>query len=110
MGTYTHEYSEFPNRMYSVHNFLDLKDAPQNVLDVVMQIKTHILNNEYSAAAELLNQYKSMLASYMVDATYLNTIDEELRNLEIYTKTKKQSLYYQEEKPAGVVGDIWISS
>lgn len=109
MASYTHEYSDFPNVMYSVHNFLDLKDAPSTVVTTVTTIKNYILNKNYAQAATLLEEQKSTLSKYMVDATYINTLDEELRNLEIYTKSKKQALYYQDTKPAGVSGDVWIS-
>lgn len=109
MASYTHEYSNFPNTVYTVRNFLDLKDAPTNVADVVTQIKDYIVKKNYSAAASALEENKNVLAQYMVDAAYINRLDEELRNLEIYTRTKKQALYYQTEKPDGVAGDVWIS-
>jgi len=107
---YTHEYSDFPNTVYSKHNFLDLKDAPSSVASIVTDIKTHIVNKRFAQAASLLEENKNILAQYMIDAKYFNTLDEELRNLEIYTKEKKQGLYYQTTKPAGVTGDVWISS
>lgn len=109
MATYTHEYSDFPNTMYTVRNFLDLKDAPTSVATIVTQIKTYIVNKNFSAAAAMLEDYKNVLAQYMVDAAYINKLDEELRNLEIYTKSKKQAIYYQSDKPDGVTGDVWIS-
>ena len=109
MASYTHEYSDFPNTVYSVHNFLDLKDAPVSIASVITQIKTYIVNKNYTAAATLLDEYKNQLSQYMIDAKYINTLDEELRNLEIYTKSQKQALYYQNEKPDGVAGDVWIS-
>lgn len=109
MASYTHEYSDFPNTLYAVRNFLDLKDAPVNVAEVVTQIKNYIVEKNFSAAATVLSNYKDTLAQYMVDAEYINKLDEELRNLEIYTRTKKQALYYQNDKPDGVAGDIWIS-
>lgn len=109
MASYTHEYSDFPNAVYSVHNFLDLKDAPTSVATIVTQIKTHIVNKQFAQAAALLEDNKNILAQYMVDAKYINTLDEELHNLEIYTKSKKQAIYYTENKPDGVAGDVWIA-
>jgi hypothetical protein len=109
MATYTHEYSDFPNSVYSLRRFLDLKDAPEAIADVIVEIKQHIAKKDFSSAASLLEQHKANLAQYMVDATYINTLGEELRNLEIYTKSKKQALYYQTAKPDGVTGDVWIS-
>lgn len=109
MAEYTHEYSDFPNTLYSLHNFLDLKDAPSNVANVVERIKNYTLNGQYSQAALLLEENKQALAQYLLDARYVNALDEELRNLEIYTKAKKQALYYSDSKPDAVIGDVWIS-
>ena len=108
MADYTHEYSNFPTNIYTLHNFLDLKDAPTSVSMVVSEIKELILQGSYNQAALKLEENKNILSQYMIDATFINTLDEELRNLEIYTKTKKQALYYSTEEPEGVSGDIWI--
>ena len=98
MASMTHEYSRFPETLYSLHNFLDLKDAPTSVANVVTQIKNFILEKKYNQAAQLLEDNKNILAQYIIDAEYINSLDEELRNLEIYTKSKKQALYYTENK------------
>ena len=108
MADYTHEYSNFPTTIYTLHNFLDLKDAPLNVASVVSDIKNLILQGSYNQAALKLEENKNILSQYLIDATFINTLDEELRNLEIYAKTKKQALYYTTEVPEGVSGDIWI--
>lgn len=109
MASYTHEYSSFPTNLYTVNNFLDLKDAPSNVVALVQQIKDYLLNGNYNQASSVLASNKSTLKRYIVDAQYINKLDEELRNLEIYTRTKKQGLYYQTSKPDCVAGDVWIA-
>ena len=43
MADYTHEYSNFPETLYTLHNFLDLKDAPANVASIVYEIKERIV-------------------------------------------------------------------
>lgn len=109
MASYTHEYSNFPNSLYTVNNFLDLKAAPTNVVSIVAQIKSYLLNGNYAQAASVLAANQAILKRYIVDATYINKLDEELRNLEIYTRTKKQGLYYQTSEPDCVQGDVWIA-
>ena len=110
MASYTHEYSDFPNRLYSVNNFLDLKDAPSSVVDTVTSIKEYIAKGNYSQASALLERSKDVLASYLIDARYINTLDEELRNLEIFTRSSKQALFYQNDEPDGVLGDVWLGN
>ncbi len=107
--TYTHEYSAFPYSLYTVNQFLDLKDAPANVVALVEDIKDALANGAYSRASTLLTNNATVLKRYIVDAQYINKLDEELRNLEIYTRAKKQGLYYQSTHPSCVQGDVWIS-
>ena len=108
MADYTHEYSAFPDVFYSVNNFLDLKDATANVVSLVMSIKDALANGNYMYASTILTNNAAVLKKYIIDAEYINRLDEELRNLEIYTKGKKQGLYYQATEPNCVQGDVWI--
>lgn len=105
---YTSEYSKFPTQLYSKHNFSDMKDAPSSVVTLVENIKTYMKAKNYAQAAQILQDNKSALSKYLIDSTYINTLDEELRNLEIYCKIKKQSIYYTTTEPDGVNGDVWI--
>lgn len=109
MAEMTHEYSNFPETLYSVHNFFDLDDAPINVASTIVQIKNLILNQNYQAASQLLWENKDVLSKYMIDARFINALEEEIRNLEIYTQTRVQGLFYQEREPDGVAGDVWIA-
>lgn len=108
MARYTNEYSNFPTTTYTRRNFSDLKDAPASVVTLVEQIKALMRGRDYTGAAAILEDNKSSLKKYLLDATYINTLDEELRNLEIYCKTKKQSIYYTTSEPDGVTGDVWL--
>lgn len=109
MASYSHEYSNFPEQLYVRRQFLDVKDAPTNVAAIITQIKNLVVNQNYQAAYEQLYENQNILSQYMIDAKYINTIEEELRNLEIYARKKVQGLYYQEREPDGVTGDIWIA-
>ena len=109
MASYSHEYSNFPEQLYIRKKFLDLKDAPNNVATIITQIKNLMVNQNYQAAYEQLFENQNVLSQYMIDARYVNALEEELRNLEIYTRKKIQGLYYQEREPEGVTGDVWIA-
>lgn len=108
MATMTHEFSRFPEQTYALHNFLNVANAPDNVLDTIVQIKTLVANGSYSEAENLLDTNKEELAQYWVDADVINAIEEEIRNLEIYARSTHQAYYYQENEPDATEGDVWI--
>ena len=93
----------------SISSALSDRIAVPSFSPFTRQIVPQLPQDFTSATASLLEDNKNVLAQYMVDAAYINKLDEELRNLEIYTKSKKQAVYYQSDKPDGVTGDVWIS-
>ena len=108
MAVMTHEYSDFPSKVYNLHDFQNVATAPMDVIDTITQIKTYVASGNYSAAVELLKNRKSTLSPYWIDADTINAIEEEIRNLEIYAKSQKQAYYYQDDEPDAVEGDVWI--
>lgn len=107
MSGYTHEFSQFPDQQLTRHHF---KDADDSVASIINQIKTLQANGEYSRAAEFIELYKDTLGPYVLGSEYLNTIDEETRNVEIYAKAKKQQIFYQDEEPSETAwrDDVWL--
>lgn len=109
MAVMTHEYSDFPERVYNLHHFENVANAPSDVIAVISEIKELIAAGSYSAAVALLENNKSILSRFWIDADNINAIEEEIRNLEIYAKSQKQAYYYQDDEPDAVEGDVWIS-
>lgn len=105
----THEYSHFPQRTYSLHNFLNVANAPSNILDIIVRIKSLVASGLYAEAEALLEENKDELVQYWIDADIINAIEEEMRNLEIYARSTHQAYYYQDEEPDAVEGDVWIN-
>lgn len=108
MAIMTHEFSHFPERIYDLHNFLNVANAPSNTIDIIVQIKSYVASGYYSEAEKLLEDNKKTLEQYWVDADTFNAIEEEIRNLEIYAKSTHQAYYYQDDMPDAVKGDVWI--
>lgn len=108
MATMTHEFSRFPEQTYALHNFLNVVNAPDSTLDIIVKIKSYVASGLYSEAETLLEDNKETLAQYWVDADVINAIEEEIRNLEIYTRSTHQAYYYQDEEPDATEGDVWI--
>lgn len=90
------------------HSF---EDADDTIASIINQIKTLQEEGEYSKAAAYIEANKSTLGQYVLGAEYLNTIDEETRNIEIYAMAKKQQIYYQDDEPDGYssIQDVWLS-
>lgn len=107
MANYTHEFSNFPNEILTRHEFKDVDDT---IANIVNQIKELQAKGEYSRAAQYIDMNKDTLGPYVLGSEYLNTIDEETRNVEIYTKAKKQQIFYQDDNPEGVAYqyDVWL--
>ena len=108
MAVITHEYSKFPTHTYTLHNFLNVGDAPESILNIISNIKTMISRGQYNTAATLFAENKTSLANYYIDSSIVNAIEEEIRNLEIYAKSQQQAYYYGENEPDCNVGDVWI--
>lgn len=107
MASYTHEYSDFPNTILTRHNFMD---ADNSIASIINQIKILQSEGKYSEAAAYINDHHETLGPYVLGSEYMNLIDEETRNLEIYTKSKKQQIYYQNDEPDNEpdVNDVWL--
>ena len=107
MSTYTHDYSNFPSQILTRHNF---RDADDSIASIINQIKTLQAQGKYSQAAAYVEANKATLGPYVLGSEYMNTIDEETRNVEIYAKAKKQQIYYQDDEPNAdpSVNDVWL--
>ena len=103
---YTHEYSQFPNKVMQRHNFKDADDSVANVINQINSLKNQGL---YNQANRILEQNKDVLGQYALTSEHCNAIDEETRNLEIKALQVQQSIYIQTEEPdSAALGDVWI--
>ena len=108
MSTYTHDYSLFPGQILTRHNF---RDADDSIAPIINQIKTLQAQGKYNQAAAYIEANKAALGPYVLGSEYMNTIDEETRNVEIYAMAKKQQIYYMDAEPdmEPTVNDVWLS-
>ena len=104
MASYTNEYSKLPFQIMERTYFKDVDDS---VADLVNQIKTLQSNGEFNKVRTILGNNPE-LKKYVISSDYMNAIDEETRNLEILTKSRKQAIFYQSEEPEGITADVWI--
>ena len=106
MASYTNEYSQLPFQIMQRTYF---KDVDNSVAELVNQIKELQAKGDFNRVTQILRNNPT-LKKYVISSDYLNAIDEETRNLEIMTKSKKQSIFYQTDEPDCKVADVWIGN
>lgn len=86
MAKFENEFSSFPTKKITRHDFRNVDD----------NIATLIQNNS------------DELAHYIVDAVTFRTWEEEIYNTQIYAKQQQQSIYFDDEEPDCIEGDVWL--
>lgn len=99
--------SQFPDKVMNLRTF---KDVDATALSLVNQIKKLQNAGDFKNASLLIEQNKEFLDNYILSAEYLNFLDEETRNIEIFAKGNSQSTYYQDIVPSNISSknDVWI--
>lgn len=110
MARYTYQAgAHWPRSLIDLTNY---RDANNTVGSLVAQIKNYQEAGNYDAAQQIIIHNIDTLKHYALDASAINRYVEELRNLEIYTKTHKQQIFYTpSEDEAGSYAelqDVWI--
>lgn len=110
MARYTYQAgAHWPNSLIDLTNY---RDADNTVGSLIAQIKNYQEQGNYDAAQQIIVQNINTLKHYALDASAINRYIEELRNLEIYTKTHKQQIFYTptEDEAASYaeLQDVWI--
>lgn len=105
MADYTHEYSNFPSAIMTKKTYRDVTDADAIIINTIKEYQN---NKDYASAARLIVLNPS-IKECIPDSTDFNSLCEEIRNAEIYAKTRKQSIYYSNDVPDIFEdGDVWI--
>lgn len=107
MSKYESEYSNFPTKKITKHNFLNVTDE---IATIVNQINTLRYQKQYNQAAQLLQENKETLLQYIADAETFRTWEDEIYNAQKYAKQVQQSIYFEEneEDVDALEGDVWI--
>lgn len=106
MSTFENEFSSFPEKKIIKHRFKNIDD---NVASIINQINTIRSQGKFEKAAFIIQENKDILSQYIVDAITFRTWEEEIYNTQIYAKQRQQIVFFDEEEPECLEGDIWIS-
>ena len=105
MAKYSHEFSNFPNKLITKHNFVDVDDK---TAELVNQINSLRANKKYNDAAKLIRENSDRLENRSADAVTFRTIFEEIWNTQVYALQKQQVVFTKADEPECETGDIWI--
>ena len=105
MSTYETEFSDFPNEKITRHHF---KNVDDNIADVINQINELRSQGLYDQAARIIQNNQDILSQYVVDASTFRTWEEEIYNTQKYAKQQQQIVYFDEEEPDCIEGDVWV--
>lgn len=107
MATYENEFSSFPSKKITKHEFKNIDD---NIADIINQINALRAQGLYNQAARIIQQNIDVLSQYVVDATTFRTWEEEIYNTQTYARQKQQSIFFDEQEKDfdGIEGDVWV--
>lgn len=107
MAEYSKEFSSFPAKKITRHNF---KNVDDNVASIINQIKSLQLQDLYNQAARIVQDNFDVLSHYIVDAITFRTWEEEIYNTQKYARQIQQSIFFDEDEEDfdGIEGDVWV--
>lgn len=107
MAEYSREFSSFPSKKITRHNF---KNVDDNIASIINQIKSLQLQGLYNQAARVVQDNFDVLSHYIVDAITFRTWEEEIYNTQKYARQVQQSIFFDEDEEDfdGIEGDVWV--
>lgn len=105
MADFSREFSSFPSKKITRHYF---KNVDDNIAEKINDINSLRAQGLYDQAARLIQKNSDVLGQYIVDAITFRTWEEEIYNTQIYAKQQQQSIYFDEEEPNCITGDVWL--
>lgn len=105
MAEYEREYSSFPTKKITRHNF---KNVDDNVASNINQINSLRDQGLYNQAARIIQNNRDVLGQYIADAVTFRTWEEEIYNAQTYARQQQQSIYFDGEEPDCIEGDVWL--
>lgn len=107
MAEYEREFSNFPEKKITLHDFKNVDDT---IAPIINQINTLRTQGLYNQAARIIQNNFDILSHYIVDAVTFRTLEEEIYNTQKYAKQIQQSVFFDESEDDVdcIEGDLWI--
>lgn len=105
MANYENEFSNFPFKKITKHNFKNVNDDVASIINEINELRSQGL---YNQATRVIQNNSDILGQYVVDAMTFRTWEEEIYNTQVYAKKMQQSIYFETEEPDCIEDDIWL--
>ena len=107
MIKYEREFSLFPEKKITLHNFKNVDDDISLLINQINSLRSQGL---YDEASHIIQNNFDVLSHYIVDAVTFRTWEEEIYNTQIYARQKQQTIFFDEEENEfdGIKGDVWV--
>lgn len=107
MTEYSREFSSFPSKKITRHDFKNVDDS---IAPIVNQITSLQLQGLYNQASRIMQANLDILSHYIVDAIAFRTWEEEIYNTQKYARQIQQSIFFDEDEEDfdGIEGDVWV--
>ena len=105
MANYENEFSNFPFKKITKRNFKNVNDDVASIINEINKLRSQGL---YNQATRVIQNNSDILGQYVADAITFRTWEEEIYNTQVYAKKMQQSIYFEEEEPDCIEGDIWL--
>lgn len=107
MTEYSREFSSFPSKKITRHDF---KNVDDNIASIINQINNLRTQGLYNQAARIVQDNFDVLSHYIVDAITFRTWEEEIYNTQKYARQVQQSIFFDENEDDfdGIEGDVWV--
>lgn len=110
MAQYEREFSYFPDVKITRHNFKDVDSKA--VAELINKINSLRAEKKYETAISEIERAREEdgidLSQYIVNAETFRTWEEEIYNTQTYAIQKQQCIYFDENEPNCLEGDVWI--
>ena len=107
MAKYEREFSLFPEKKITLHNFKNIDDE---IAPLINQINSLREQGLYNQASRIIQNNFDILSHYIVDAITFRTWEEEIYNTQKYARQVQQLIYFDEYEDDfdGIEGDVWL--
>ena len=105
MTEFSNEFRSFPSGKITKHNFKNIDDSIASVINQINSLRSQGL---YNQAARIIENNSDVLSQYIADASTFRTWEEEIYNTQIYAKQQQQSIYFDDQEPDCIDGDVWL--
>lgn len=106
MSQYETEFSNFPQKLITLHHFKNVDDT---VAGIINQVNTLRQQGLYNQASRIMDNNKDIMFQYIVDAITFRTWEEEIYNTQKYAKAQQQVIFFEDEEPEYCLeDDVWL--